>query len=488
MMKNLLAFSAFVLWAAIAYGQELTFTVGGGSSLTARTGSKLGLIYAHQANGLTVGTGTANVAVLNAWSAEINNGGDNKLPLDFKGRIAMAGASPWTLPAADGVTITTNGGSDVRAEYEYETPSDVTLTVQGGMPTEYVWVDHGNLAGPMIVLPGYRGELGVMTIKGNSGGGTRNQLIADSANRKAIGIQLNANPNGYGVGEYAFRSLCPQYCVIGMLVSPTPQHLGGEECRYDFFGPEYCDVGFSMRNRDALIHNFRYAIQANTPICWHYESCGALVVDTYEAGTDSAQYGLLITAEDADDGADDDGANAGDDNAVGGYHFKYIWIDNNAADAYQIIHIDPTLADSRGGVDASAHSSANTTINFIANHVSDVTGSLLWMKNNYGVHRIGGGENLPTGLVHVEGGTAGVNPTVIVECGSFINGVDLDNIRNLFDVSSRGVVDVVLRDCHENSGGFYNDFKGRIDILTDTTYDVLSGGYVTAATYQTTPP
>lgn len=466
---------AAALWPASLLAQIVSGHVVVGSSVSTRSGSVLGLKYTHQSGGLTLGVAAQNVTNLNNWGGTGATGWKaDRYRLDLQGRVALAGTVPWTLPAIDGVRILTNGVGTPRAETEYTTINASTGSVTGGMPTSFVWIDSANKTGPAIVLSGYGGEMGNFRIDGNVGFGNFTSLVADAVDRKAIGVMLRDDKFGYGVGKYKFDSFTPNFCVVGMaVVSPTvyspvppgnppldPTLENGDETTIQIFKPEYCDVGFLSQHNQCLGMMFGYCAQLNQPVMWRYEKGGDLHVRYLVALGSAALKGLEVTGNDG--------------NTSGVFEIDHVQIDANANTDYHVIHVEPT----------SGSSAFSTRVNFLNNAKENTTGAMLWLKNNYGLHWIRGGECLPTGFIHVEGGLVNAFPTVLIYGARWRIGADMDNIRNLFDATSRDYVQVVFRDNTEqhgidsgpdpvNAGRFYTDFKGLIDINTDTTYDLV---------------
>lgn len=458
---------------------QLTSQFVPGSSISSRTGSRLGLVYAHDNNGRTTATGTANVVALNAWSSHTGPKSwiADRMKLDLQGRVALGGATPWTLPVAEGVCIVTNGSGSPRAESDYSTVNPDTASIQGGTLTGFVWVDKTQLTGEMIRLTGYAGEMGHLRVDGNYHDLTLAALIADSANRKAVGILMVDDKYGIGVGKYHFESLTPNFCVVGFKVAePTawnpvpPPHEpplvfdanveNGDECVVDIFKPEYCDVGFLSQHEQCLGMTFGYAAQLNTPVMWKFEKGGDFHCEYLVALQTASMYGLHITGNDG--------------NMSGVFEIDAVETDANTAATYQVIHIEPT----------SGYSAANTKIGYLKCPSGRVTNPYLFIKNNYGMHIIEGGEFLCQRAIHVEGGLVNAFPTVMIYRQKCQVGADFDNIRKLFTTASRGYVQVVFRDNTEwhaidgtpvNAGRFYNDFVGLINITGDS--DVQGTGW-----------
>jgi hypothetical protein len=465
MNKLFLTVALCLGWAAGVSAQPVyVLQPQSGSIVATRTGSKLGLTYARQS--LSVGTGTTNVTRLNQWSADTGSRSyrADYYPLALEGRVPMAGTVPWSLPRVDGMVLQTNGAGQARAESEYTIPGESTGTIQGGMNAGFVWVDHSNLTGPMIRLLGYGGELGHLRVEGNSNASWE-ALKADTANQKDVGVELQDTALlGYGVGKYHMDGFYPSFLDVGMAVTAISDAENGDESAIDVMRPSYCGIAFLSQHIQCLGFTFGYcAQQEGTPVMWKYEKGGDLHIKYLLAATPDVQKGIWITANDG--------------NSMGMFRIGHVQIDATANDNYHVIHIEPT----------TGYSYVNTIIDNLHNEIGrtgalDTAQPLIFIKNNYGMHIIRSGDNLPMRAIHVEGGVVNLFPTVMVYCQKAQIGSTLNNIRLLFDKSSRGYVQVVFRDNTEfhafsgspaNAGRFYTDFKGLINIDSDTTYQLV---------------
>jgi hypothetical protein len=472
MTRRLSILAALALvWQGCNFAQAAEYNlpiVSSVSALTSRTGKKLGLIYTHEANGTTVSTGTGNVTALNQWGSNTHakRWSADRFKLDLQGRVAMGGTSYWAFPAVDAVTILTHGLGQPRAELEFTAVNGASSSIQGGMPTGVVWVDKNNLTGRMVLLGGHGGEMGHFRADGNidTASSTITTVLAgDDANRKEVGIELRDDTiGGYGVGKYHFQSLSINFCVTGFLVTSPSTSENGDETDFDIFKPEYCDVGFKSQHLQCMGMRFGRASQVNTDTMWKYEQGSDFHCSYFFVGGNSTDtnYGLEITGNDSN-------------TSNGVFKFDCIQIDQAVVNDYQAIRVNPTTGYCRAPI----------VVEYlrVAPNRTTTNNPVIWIKNYYGEVVVRGGENLYEGCLHVEGGIVGAFPTIIIRDAKGYAGESLDSVRNWFDTSSRGYVQVNFEDNTEehgltgqvNAGRFYDDNKVFINITGNTTYDLI---------------
>ncbi len=105
----------------------------------------------------------------------------------------------------------------------------------------------------------------------------------------------------------------------------------------------------------------------------------------------------------------------------------------------------------------------------------------VYLRYTYGQYDFSHSNFMYEKFIHVEGGVDGFFPTIRIKDAIFHKGSNMENIRNLFTLASRGWVNVIFGDNTEKyggvgsivNGGNYTDYKHLINITGNTTFSVI---------------
>lgn len=458
--------------------QNLTITTT--STISARTPADLGVVGMHQTNGTTVGTGTANVAALNAWTT---GGGwrARRGPLSLNGwRIGLGGTAPWDMGPLEGFGLIGTGLADIRVESQFGGGVAVANNI-GGQPSGFVWVDKSNLTGPMLLFRGGFWNVGSLNLWGNFGTGLLDTLKADLANRKALGLEVRGRAEDVGIGTGKIEGdIFVGMCVtaikttIAPAIDETPVEDNADESYIKRLRTPLCDVGLHLANMQSISWRLGYFDAGGTITGVILERGGSLHIAELVCQT-LTDTGVRITGNDT--------VTSGD------VTIDKVQVDDQVANTFKIIHVNTA-------------SGANA-MTYNIGHLRGDTGRpinnpyfVIESGDSYGELNINSGDNLIEGMIEVKSSSLTFPFTVRLQNGRFWAG-DLDNIRKLFTPSSRGYINVLFRGCREghnftpgqtNEGRFFNEFLGRINITGNGSAQTVDWDVVQVMPFPSTLP
>lgn len=453
----LAALLAAALWTNVGCGQLVARTEAG-SSVTATTASKLRLTPMRTNSGSSAIA--ANATALNSWFA--TGWMADRLQLTLNDRYGVSSTIDMGAFEANGISTAGAGGSDVRTESEF--------LQRGGAPAGLVWANRNSQTGPLLRYRGSSAPLGNLQLYGNFGDSTRDALLADTAHRCSVLLEVQGNQNGIGVGKIDAGILGVHLAGVGIDCIPTPIEDNADQGRVRRLVGVGTDTLFRSRNKQCLGWRFDYVDQYRAATAFEFQRGGDLRCDFLCMQT-SSQTGLVVSGN---DGSVQIG---GETRFVNGeFQLDQIRIDATAPKTCTAVAIQPAAGYS-AFVTEIGRLSLNPTV---ADDATRRGAPLVVIANHYGRFTIGSGVNLYPKCIKVTGGVPAFFPTIVVRNCIFRRGSDLSSIRSLFTDNSAGYVSVIFEDCNEgdgqadgagpvapdavNGGKLYADYENLIEI------------------------
>jgi hypothetical protein len=398
---------------------------------------------------------TTNVEALQAWS----DGGWKNDPapfIDLRGKRVPINDT-WTMGQMNGMLLLCTGGTEYHSENQFGSGATLAENV-GGPNSALVWTDKTNLTGPMLVMDGNFAHIeGVLCLQGNFDYDDPQDVKDDSANRKALGMQIlgrdvaGACPTGKFTGNITCMGL-----VTGIETVDTPYEDAADQLHLGRCFSHYCDTFFKSGNIQTLGNEFGYFDQLYTPTGFHYARGGMHTCRQHvmQGGCD---YGLVITGNDT--------------NIFGTFDTDKLIMDGTSEPDAYALYVDPV-----GGYVAPY---VRMRLDISPNITNRKSNPIIRIRFSYGQYDFSNSNFLYERCIHVQDGVSGFFPTIRIRDACFHQGSDMNSIRKLFTVSSRGYVNIIFADNTEkygsggsaNAGKTYDAYRNLINITGDGNSD-----------------
>jgi hypothetical protein len=220
-------------------------------------------------------------------------------------------------------------------------------------------------------------------------------------------------------------------------------HVGGRSAFY------FCDIGFWNDQLQAFHWHFRHIDCGNCTYPLYYTGGGKLTVDTLDVQV-GCKAALNIAGSNQDVGP-------------GVFNLRYVSFDETSDADSQILIVDSQ----DGGAPDSAARTYVDSFHLTSTRANatdwDDNLPIATIVDSYGVHVFSQGDNCYDGMLHVEGGTSTVYPTIILqECGFEAGRHDVANVEKVFDEESEGWVQFVFEKCYEQHAGSGETNSGQL--------------------------
>lgn len=228
-----------------------------------------------------VDTTTDNAPIFTSYYADKNN----RLPLDYGGERYRL-KSTLTLPAWCGYGLGVNSSScEIRGDSEFTSPS-APAGPAGGL----VWDNPSLLSGPMVDYKGYG-----MTLNGTLWGyhnTNRSQCVPTAGQSftsfsqyyKQIGLQIQQNQNGIGVGKIASTNLGINCFNIGIQYGTVPTGGNSDECVFGALRFFNCDIGIKQLSRDSTANTYQQLHFVECPVGYLLSGGGWITIGQVATG------------------------------------------------------------------------------------------------------------------------------------------------------------------------------------------------------------